>query len=101
MAAKVGVFGQNFEIVGDILPNQQQNWIVFGAAAQNGVVAWVSIHPFPGSEFHPGEKILTVTDWSYEATDDGGRRIFLSVTNTGHNIIEAYLVSVAWTDIIP
>ena len=87
MASQTNVYAQSDVIVGDIIPDEEKGRIYWGAPAENGRAAWVSVKPFPGSEYHPGEKLLTVTDWSYEATDDGARRIFLTVKNTGVNII--------------
>ena len=104
MATKTNVYGVSVGVVHDLHPDEQFNWIVWGTLAEYGRVTWVSVKPFIGGEFlgpeYTGEKIITVTDWSYESTDDGGRRIFLSYKNTSNSIIEAHAISYAWTDVV-
>jgi hypothetical protein len=95
---QINVYGQFLTQGWDIDPGDAQGWILWGPAAENGVVAWISVKPFPG--FYAGEKILEVTDFSHEADDDGSRRLFFTVRNTGVHPIIAYAMYVGWTDAI-
>lgn len=100
MASTLNVYGQFLGQAFDLDPGQEHNWIMWGSAADNGVIAWVSVKPFPGGFGFPGEKILAVTDFSSQANDDNTRRIFFTVRNVGANPILAYAMYVGWTDMI-
>ncbi len=98
MVDRLNVWGQVMGQGYDMNPGDSQSWIGWGAVAENGVVPWVSVKPSPPDP--PGEKVLQVSEIQHEATDDGGRRIFFTVTNVGANPILAYAIYFAWTDVI-
>lgn len=98
MPQQISVYGQVMGQAYDLAPGESHYWVLWGPAADNGVVAWISVKPFPPDP--QGEKVLAVKDFSYEATDDGGRRLFYTVTNTGPGYVLAYAIYCAWTDVI-
>lgn len=100
MAQKLNVYGQFAIQAYDLWPGQQHNYVTWGLWAENGVVSWATVKPFPAGEGFPGEKILEITDFRHEATEDGSRRMFYSVKNTGGFPVLAYAVYYAWTDVI-
>ena len=100
MAQQLNLWGWTSQQFYDLYAGDEQSFVLSGSAAENGVVAWVSVKPFPDGHDYPGEKVITVTDFSHEASDDGGRRIFITVKNTGPSDILAYVFYWAWTDVI-
>ena len=100
MTDELRVWGQFLGQSYDLNVGDTQSWIMWGAAAENGVVAWISVKPFPDGYDYPGEKVLEVSKLQHEATDDGARRIFFSVTNAGPSDVLAYAIYVGWTDVI-
>jgi hypothetical protein len=100
MAQKLQVYGWGSQQFYDLWVGEEVDFTVWGPIAENGVVAWVSVKPFPDGRDYPGEKVITVTSLSHEASDDGGRRIFVSVKNTGPSDILAYVFYWAWTDAV-
>ena len=98
MVDKLNVWGQVMGQGYDLDPGQSQSYVGWGGLAENGVVPWVSVKPFPPDP--EGEKVLQLSEIQHEATDDGGRRIFFTVTNVGPNPILAYAIYFAWTDVI-
>jgi len=100
MARTLNVYGKSLGQAYDLFPGDTHYWVLWGSPAENGVVAWISVKPFPGGHDYPGEKILEVSRFSHEATPDGGRRIFFDVTNVGVNPILAYAIYCGWTDAI-
>ena len=97
---QVNVYGWVSDQYYDLAVGDEISFWTSGAPANNGVVAWVSVKPFPDGHDFPGEKIISITDFSHEASDDGGRAILTSWKNTGPSDILAYVFYWAWTDVI-
>jgi hypothetical protein len=95
---QLNVWGQFLTQAYDLPPGASHYWVAWGGIAENGVVPWITVAPFPPDP--PGEKILQVSEIQHEATDDGARRILFSVTNVGPSYVLAYAMYGAWTDII-
>jgi|SRR5215831_4881578 len=95
---KLNIWGYPFGQAYDLNPGDSHSWIAWGPIADNGVVPWVSVKPFPLDP--SGEKILEVTPIRHEAMEDGSRRIFYTVTNVGPVPVLAYAIYFAWTDVI-
>lgn len=100
MAQELKVYGWASQQFYDLNVGDEVSFTTFGPLAENGVVAWVSVKPFPDGHDYPGEKVIEVTHFQHEATPDGRRRIFTSVKNVGPSDILAYVFYWAWTDVI-
>jgi len=100
MAQQLNIYGWTSPQFYDLSVGDEVSFVTSGSMAENGVVAWVSVKPFPDGHDYPGEKVIEVTHFLHEATDDGGRRIFTTVKNTGPSDILAYVFYWAWTDVI-
>ena len=100
MSKKVSVYALSWPWVTTLDPGDSIEFITWGAWAEYGNAGWVSVKPsFVGIDYL-GEKILTVTNWSYEVSEDGGRRVFLTVKNTGPSTVITFAITYAWTDVV-
>ena len=98
MVDQLNMWGQVMGQAFDLDPGDSHNYVAWGGVAENGVVPLISVKPFPPDP--AGEKIRQISPIQHEATDDGGRRIFYSVTNVGATHVLAYAIYFAWTDVI-
>ncbi len=111
MVTQLQVYGQFMGMGFGLDPGQEQPFILWGAAAEMGVIPWISVNPLPGGFIAPpgegvdphykGEKILQVIHLQHQVNDDGTRRVFYTIKNVGVNPIFAYVIYCGWTDAIP
>jgi hypothetical protein len=85
----------------DLVPGQEQTWILFGGSAQDyGRVFSFTAWPLSGP---PWEIIFEVTKVTFETDAQGGRRIFVTVRNSSDPATSeygSYGLFGAWTDVL-
>lgn len=82
----------------DLVPGQEDNWVLFGGAVQDyGRVFSLTATPLAGP---PWEIIFEVTHVALEVDAQGGRRIFVTVLNSSPSSSEygSYGLFLSWTD---